>query len=66
MDNEVHFVVLTSIKFGTGVELHPASLFMSTSAKYVPATLDLMKVTSVEEYEGLTPLLVQRERFRLL
>ena len=42
MDDEVHFVALANMKFSTGVELHPASLFTSTSEKFVPSVLELM------------------------
>ena len=55
MDDEVYYTALTNMKFGTGVVLHPASLFTSTSSQYVPLTLDLMKVTTVAIYEELVP-----------
>ena len=48
-----HFVARAGMKFGLGVELQPDSLFNQTVAKYVPSTLDLMKVTTKDEFVNL-------------
>ena len=55
MADDVHYVALKNMKFGTGVELQPLSLFSSSPARHVPNVINLMKVENYEQYNDLVP-----------
>ena len=48
------YVAMTG-KFGRGVEMDPSSIFKSTKAVHVPTLVDLMKVSTVGDFEALSP-----------
>ena len=49
LPDDLHYVALSNMQTGTGVELDPASLFTSTAAVHVPALLDLMKIKTEKD-----------------
>ena len=49
----VHHVAYSGMKYETGVEIHPNSLFSVTSARYVPSFLEMMKVKSEKDSTDL-------------
>ena len=46
---DLHYVALSGLTHTSGIELDPNSFLKQTAAKHVPNTLDLMKLTKVEE-----------------
>ena len=51
--DELRFAAKSGMEKGTGVELDPSSIFTSTTAKYVPSLVDLMKVSRESDVEDL-------------
>ena len=52
---EDHSYVAMSGKFGRGMEMDPSSIFKSTKAVHVPTLVKMMRVSTVEEVEFLSP-----------
>ena len=45
--DDLHYVAISGMDFGTGVELHPDSFFSASTAQYVPEVLGLIKVKNL-------------------
>ena len=50
---DLHYVARVGMKNGTGMEVDPASIFLSTAGKYKPDLLELMKISSAAEFGNL-------------
>ena len=50
---DLHYVARVGMKNGMGVEVDPASIFLSTAGKYKPDILEMMKVSSEAEFGNL-------------
>ena len=60
--DELHYVALSGMNVGTGIEFDNGSFLSQTSAQHVPQVLDFMKVTKTEEFENLVPTTTGQKR----
>ena len=58
LDDDIHCVALSGMKFKEGVELEPYPLFTTVCTKYIPLILDLMKVLTKEEFKNVMALIL--------
>ena len=50
---DLHYVARVGMKNGMGMEVDPASIFLSTAGKYKPDLLEMMKISSAAEFGNL-------------
>ena len=53
MSDDVSYVARSGMKFGIGIEFHLDTMFKKTPSKAVPAILDMMKVTTDNDFTAL-------------
>ena len=51
---EMRYVARSGLKYGTGIEIDPKTMFRSTPSINVPSIVQLMKISSGEEFRNLS------------